>query len=89
MAEAQQRCTSAEFAEWIAFNSVEPIGDVRADIQAARVCQLLAAAFGKRGRSPKLSDFMPDWWQERRPREQTPAQMAAVIRAAWAMASGK
>lgn len=81
--------SSAEFTEWIAYNSIEPIGETRGDIQAARICQLLAAAHGKRGAKFKLSEFMPDWWNERRPKAQTPEEMAAVIKAAWGMFKAK
>jgi len=37
VAEAQQRISAREFAEWAAYYQLEPFGEARADLRAARV----------------------------------------------------
>ena len=61
LAEAQQRINSREFAEWIAFDRLDPIAEERADARAAMIAHLLACAFRGKGRAPKFEDFMPDY----------------------------
>ncbi len=70
VAEAQQRISSREFAEWMAFDRVEPIGGRRGDYQTAMLAALLANIY----RDPKahrrpyaVQDFVPQWWQAARP----------------------
>lgn len=66
MAEAQARCGSAEFAQWIAYWEIEPWGDVRGDVQAATLAALIANANRDPSRRPqpfRPSDFVIDYWQ--------------------------
>lgn len=69
VAELQDRMSSAEFAEWMAFYGVEPFGEVRGDIQAA----VIASTVANVNRDPKrrskpfgLDLFMPlaKGWQK-------------------------
>ena len=66
VAKLQQRITSAEFVEWLAFYQGEPWGDLRADLQNAALLCLLANANRDAKRRPqafKVEDFMMDYWQ--------------------------
>lgn len=68
----------AEFVEWQAFAAHEPIGDDRADLRSALLLNLLANVHkGKNARKPKLTDFITDFWNERR----GPRALAAKFRA--------
>jgi hypothetical protein len=52
--------TARELLDWEVFNSVEPIGDVRGDVQAAIIAQQIVAVNMRKGRRPpKLSKWMP------------------------------
>lgn len=50
--------TSKDVAEWMAYASIEPWGEERADRRQAITSYILAQAYGKRGRSYKVEDFM-------------------------------
>jgi len=51
-----------EFAEWIAFAGLEPIGDRRGDVQAALICKILVDLNRKQGAPPsKIDSFMLDY----------------------------
>jgi hypothetical protein len=41
----------------MAFDRIDPIGDIRADLRTASLCQMVAAVAGD-GRPTKLSDFL-------------------------------
>lgn len=56
--EAQQRISSREYAEWIAYNNISPIGDERAELSRAIIANTVAACHGNKS---KLADFMPRW----------------------------
>ncbi|NBQ49118.1 MAG: DUF4035 domain-containing protein [Marivivens sp.] len=58
-AEAKRRCTVREFAEWIAYDRIEPIGAVRDDIRMAILATVVARGAGSKTAKPK--DFMPDF----------------------------
>ncbi len=59
VAEAQQRITSGEFAEWQAFYNIEPFGDQRADLRAGIVASTVAAVFaGSSNTHFSPADFM-------------------------------
>jgi len=54
---------SREFAEWMAFASLEPVGDARSDFQAALVSSIVAntARDPKKRKKPfTAQDFLPD-----------------------------
>lgn len=54
--------TPSEVAELIAFDRMEPFGEGRADVRSALVAWTVASVMaGKRGRRPKLADFIPQW----------------------------
>jgi len=40
------RMSSSEIQEWKAYYSIEPFGTVRGDLQAARICEVVAASAG-------------------------------------------
>lgn len=51
--------TVRQLRDWERFNAVEPIGDVRGDVQAAVIAQAAVAPYVKKGKAPTLQDFMP------------------------------
>ena len=62
--ELERRMTSRELSEWIAYDNVDPFGEVRDDLRTGIECATLAQINGTKNAKPK--DFMPDF----RPREQ-------------------
>ncbi|WP_392560857.1 DUF4035 domain-containing protein [Orbus sturtevantii] len=50
--------TAREFYLWIGFDQINPIGDERADIQAAQVA---AAIYQSKGAKVALQDIVLDW----------------------------
>lgn len=66
----------SEFCEWIVFDQLEPIGDRRADLQAAIVASTIANVNRPRGhRAHSPIEFMPKFDPE------TPQQRAAKLHA--------
>lgn len=64
--------SAGELVEWQAFDAIEPIGEVRADLRAALIASTFANVMrGKRPAAP-LSDFLlfKDAWREVGPRSQ-------------------
>lgn len=58
MRRAQLEIDSKEFAEWIAFNTINPGDPERGDMNTAQVCSLLANIHRGKGEKPyELSDF--------------------------------
>jgi hypothetical protein len=54
------RVDSRELSEWMAFYSLDPWGEQRADLRHGISCALFAAAHTEKGKpSPKPSEFMP------------------------------
>jgi len=74
--EAQSRIDSAEFAEWIAFNNLEPIGEERGDRRAAVIAQTVANAHAQGRHHFQLDDFMLRYGP---PKKQTAAEMKAIL----------
>lgn len=74
---------SREFAEWMAFAQLEPLGDRRGDWQAA----LVAATVANTSRDPKKrkepfspEEFLLDWAPEKRePERQTWQEQLRVV----------
>ena len=65
VSELQARMSSREFSEWIAFQSREPLGERRNDLNSGMVAQIIANANrGKKQRAFKLKDFLPEFWKE-------------------------
>lgn len=72
-----------ELAEWEAFDSLEPFGDMRADVRAGVVASTLANIHRKRGaKAFKMTDFMP-MLKLIQP-QQTEEEMKSVLMAAFA-----
>ena len=55
----REEMSSAEMAAWIAFNRIDPIGEMRGDMRTAQVLQQQASMHPKPGSEPsKLQDFL-------------------------------
>lgn len=65
----------AEYVNWQAIYSVEPFPEERADRRAAQQMINIRRALGDK--SGTLKDFIPDWWGEAQPQQQTPQQIKA------------
>ena len=75
---AQAEIDSAEFAEWMAIDRLDPYGAERADLRSGIVAATFANAFRKKGgRAFKAADFMPKFRQA--PRQQGWRQMKATM----------
>lgn len=48
--------TSRDLQEWAAWDRISPIGETRLDYLAAKLCQMLAGAFG--GKPGTLGEYM-------------------------------
>ena len=57
--ELLERVDSLELAEWVAFNSIEPIGDFRNDLHAGIIASTMANCHAPKGKSFNPADFMP------------------------------
>jgi hypothetical protein len=75
VAELESALSVAEWNEWIAFNSISPIGDDRLDHLVALLCQTICGAMGakKRGGGRFQHDdflmFDPEFIETRTPLE--------------------
>jgi hypothetical protein len=66
VAEAMERIDSAEFAEWMAYERLEPFGEHRADLRSAIVACTMANAWrGKGSKTFTVKDFMPNFEPEK------------------------
>ncbi len=71
--------TALQFSEWIAYYSLEPFGEERADWrQAFTSCILANAHRGKNSKASELDDFMLKV-EDDEPREQTEQQQQNVF----------
>jgi hypothetical protein len=50
----------AEYVSWVAYYSVEPFPEERADLRNAMLISAVATMLGGR---PKTKDFIVDWWK--------------------------
>lgn len=76
--------TISEYIHWQAIYEIEPFPEERADLRTAEILRMTLVAAGAK-KTPDISEFMPDWWGERKPRVQSPEQMKAnlnIIKAA-------
>ena len=55
------RVNSKELSEWQAYYRIEPFGEKRSDLRFALMTANLMSPHMKKGKSPKLSDFMLDF----------------------------
>lgn len=74
--------SSSQFAEWMAFASVEPFGEIRQELRHGQHLSLVANInrdAEKRKEPFSAADFMNyvDLPEERKPEAETPAQIAA------------
>ena len=78
--EMLNRMDSRELSEWIAFASVEPIGERRADARMAantcRLANLIKSACGSKDELLTLEDCMLTFDP---PEQQTPQEMKAML----------
>ena len=64
MAACQRAISSREFAEWIAYDRLSPIGPERIDIMLASFMALFANANkAKKHVRFKINQFLPPWWK--------------------------
>ena len=73
-----------EYVHWQAIYATEPFPEERADRRAAQQMVNLRRAMGDKSNFT-VADFVPDFWGEFEPQEQSPAQMKAnmdIIKAA-------
>ncbi len=72
---------ATELSEWIAFASIEPIGEARADMRAAMICctfaNYFAASQGSKAPPCKLEDFMPKFDP---PKQQSEDDMKTILK---------
>lgn len=80
MEELLASLTAQEWLEWQVYNSIEPIGGARTDVQTAMLAHMIASTVPrKKGRKlPPLKDFVPKWWADRAP-EQQPRVMLGFV----------
>lgn len=64
VAEAQERVTASEFAEWQAFYRLDPFGEERADYRMAILAALTTNLWLEKGDKPtRPEDFLPRFGQ--------------------------
>jgi hypothetical protein len=73
--EIEQQMPCRELGEWYAFNSLEPLGEARADLRAALIAFACAAPWSK---SAKLTDFLLDF-DRKENQELSPEQLRAYL----------
>ena len=55
---AQNEIDSREFAEWVAFESIDPGGTTRSDWQAASICATIVNSTRTKGSPAKVKDYL-------------------------------
>lgn len=78
--------SSQEFALYLAYDRLDPIGMTRFDMGIGIVCKTLANVHGNK--KVKVSDFMPDYDGTIRPRK-TPNDMWAIMKGFTRAAGGE
>ena len=77
--QCQQEISSREFAEWIAYNRLEPFGERRADLRTGIVASVIANVNRdkkKRSKPFKAEEFMPEFGSEYTEYVMTPEETA-------------
>lgn len=77
MAELQARMSSREFSEWMAYYSIAPFGEERADLRSAIVANMVAAAAGSK--ETKVDDYMPKFGEDRKPKQKSMIEMQSLF----------
>lgn len=80
--------SATEWAYWRALDNIEPIGQIRGDLQAGMICAMIYNANRGKGKAAKKpADFMPiQEMQRRRGKEINPGeptQTVAEMKTAW------
>jgi hypothetical protein len=79
VAEAQARCTAAEFAEWLAYYAIEPWGEAGAYLRHGILASVVAnTRAGGGGRTWSAADFMPNVSREQRESDEAGDQRAQI-----------
>ena len=69
---------SQELSAWIAYDSIQPLGELMDDFRTGMVCSVVANANnGKRGKALSPADFMP--YYKKKKKNQTPEEMMSVL----------
>lgn len=77
-----RRITGAQFREWQAYYELEPFGEVRADLRAASITQMLYNVNrGKNQRALPLKDFLLKFEADEHEPKQTWQTQWAVVKA--------
>ncbi len=75
------RIDSRELSEWIAYASIEPIGENRQDLRfamlACTIANLVKGAVGSKGKPSKLEDFLLKFDP---PKQQSTENMKSMMR---------
>jgi len=78
-AELKRRMSSAEFAEWVAWNRIEPLGERRADLRMAVLSSVIANAHRDPDKPPvKAIDFWFDFDQTVEAKQSPEQQLAQI-----------
>jgi len=70
--------TISEYIHWQAIYETEPFPEERADMRLAEQLRMMLIT-GHAKQIPDIADLIPDWWGERKPRQQTPEQIKSNI----------
>ena len=72
--------SSREFAEWLAFAGLEPLGDARGDLQAAIIAATVANMLrGKDSQPVSIEDMLPHFDDAETDEEPDPAETQAAV----------
>ena len=70
---------SQELSSWIAYDSIQPVGELMDDFRTGLVCSVVANANkGSKGKSLAPSDFMP-YYKDKKKKNQTQDEMISVL----------
>ncbi|WP_370612344.1 DUF4035 domain-containing protein [Citrobacter meridianamericanus] len=80
LSELEQSMTASELALWVEYDRINPVGDIRRDIQTA---QIVSAVYGAQGVKVTLSDATLRWGPESETKQTDPfAALEAALMAA-------
>jgi len=82
VSQAQGVINAREFAEWMAYDSLDPIGSTRSDLRAGIIASTIANVNrGKNGQSFKPDDFMPQFDKPKQSAQSIASTMMQFARA--------
>jgi len=76
--QCQAEIDAQEFAEWAAYDQLEPFGEERADLRAALIAYTMACAWHSGKGRPKFDDFLLKFDRPAR-RQQSAAEIRAKL----------